>query len=646
LPDRRAWRDFATELNGETEVPKLIVSRRDALASIAAAGASLLLPGCAARPLPAVGAPAIAVGTADASVQALLASVAEALLAEYPENAAALGIDKGERMALKARLTDRSPAGARRRAAAAAQRLAQLQAIDERPLSASTRTDLGVVRTAHELAVAGHAFPYGDVVILNNMWSYRNTPYVVAQNSGAFVEYPDFLDSNHAIDSAGDAEAYLVRLEAYAANLDGETAQLRENGALGVIAPAFLLDKTLKQMRSARAEPVPEWVVVKSIARRSGAIPGDWAGQAQRLAESLVGPALDRQIAELEQHRRRATGDAGVWKLPQGEAYYAWALRAATTSSMTPDEVHQLGLNQLRELTARMDPLLRAQGLTRGTVGQRMTQLGKDPKYLFPNTDAGRQQILDYVNERTDDIRRRMPQAFATLVPGKLIIKRVPIDIEAGAPGGYAAAGSIDGSMPGNYYINLRDTSIWPRYALPTLTYHEGIPGHIWQGEYSYKLPLVRALIAFNSYSEGWALYAEQIADELGVYEDDPLGRLGYLQAMAFRACRLVVDTGLHAKRWTRQQAIDWFATTNGSTVEEVQGEVDRYCNWPGQACGYKVGHVEINRLRALARAQLGSRFHLRTFNDALVQGGNVPMDVLARNIADYIAVTGRAAAA
>jgi uncharacterized protein (DUF885 family) len=646
LPDRRAWSEFATELNGETEVPKLIVSRRDALASIAAAGASLLLPGCAARPLPAVGAPAIAVGTADASVQALLASVAEALLAEYPENAAALGIDKGERMALKARLTDRSPAGARRRAAAAAQRLAQLQAIDERPLSASTRTDLGVVRTAHELAVAGHAFPYGDVVILNNMWSYRNTPYVVAQNSGAFVEYPDFLDSNHAIDSAGDAEAYLVRLEAYAANLDGETAQLRENGALGVIAPAFLLDKTLKQMRSARAEPVPEWVVVKSIARRSGAIPGDWAGQAQRLAESLVGPALDRQIAELEQHRRRATGDAGVWKLPQGEAYYAWALRAATTSSMTPDEVHQLGLNQLRELTARMDPLLRAQGLTRGTVGQRMTQLGKDPKYLFPNSDAGRQQILDYVNERTDDIRRRMPQAFATLVPGKLIIKRVPIDIEAGAPGGYAAAGSIDGSMPGNYYINLRDTSIWPRYALPTLTYHEGIPGHIWQGEYSYKLPLVRALIAFNSYSEGWALYAEQIADELGVYEDDPLGRLGYLQAMAFRACRLVVDTGLHAKRWTRQQAIDWFATTNGSTVEEVQGEVDRYCNWPGQACGYKVGHVEINRLRALARAQLGSRFHLRTFNDALVQGGNVPMDVLARNIADYIAVTGRAAAA
>ena len=624
-------------------VPDLIFSRRDVLASL---GASLLLPGCAARPAPAAAAPAIAAGAADARVQALLASVAEALLAEYPENASALGIDKGARAALKARLADRSPAGAGRRAAAAAQRLAQLRAVDERPLSASTRTDLGVVRTAHELAVAGHRFPYGDVVILNNQWSYRNTPYVVAQNSGAFVEYPDFLDSNHAIASAADAEAYLARLEAYAANLDGETAQLKQNGAIGVIAPAFLLDKTLKQMRSARAEPMADWVVVKSIARRSADFAGDWGGRARRAAESLVAPALDRQIAELERHRRRATSDAGVWKLPQGDAYYAWALRAATTSSLSPDEVHQLGLDQLRQLTAQMDPLLRAQGLTRGTVGQRMTELGKDPKHLFPNTDAGRAQILAYVNERANDIRRRMPQAFAALVPGKLIIKRVPVEIEAGAPGGYAAAGSIDGSVPGNYYINLRDTSIWPRYALPTLTYHEGIPGHIWQGEYSYKLPLVRALIAFNSYSEGWALYAEQLADELGVYEEDPLGRLGYLQAMSFRACRLVVDTGLHAKRWTRAQAIEWFAATNGSTVEEVQGEVDRYCNWPGQACGYKVGHVEINRLRAMAKSELGPRFDLRAFNDALVRGGNVPMDVLARNVGDYVATAGARAAA
>jgi uncharacterized protein (DUF885 family) len=588
----------------------------------------------------------MATGAADAGVNRLLASFAEALLAEYPENAASLGIDKGERAALKSRLTDRSPQGNRRRAATAAARLAQLNAIDEQTLGQAARTDLGVVRTAHELAVAGNRFPYGDVVILNNQWSYRNTPYVVAQNSGAFVEYPDFLDSNHGIASAADAEAYLERLEAYAANLDGETALLRHNASLGVIAPSFLLDKTLTQMRAARAVPVAEWGVVASIGKRTSEFPGGWSARALRIAQAKIAPALDRQIAELQRHRARAGESAGVWKLPDGEAYYAWALRAATTSSLTPEEIHQLGLDQLRELNGQMEPLLRAQGLTRGTVGRRMTELGKDPRYLFPNTDAGRGQILAYLNERVADIRRRMPEAFATLVPGNLIIKRVPPEIEAGAPGGYAAAGAIDGSVPGNYYINLRDTSIWPRYALPTLTYHEGIPGHIWQGEYSYKLPLIRSLIAFNAYSEGWALYSEQLADELGVYQGDPVGRLGYLQSMAFRACRLVVDTGLHAKRWARSQAIEWFATTNGSTVEEVQSEVDRYCNWPGQACGYKVGHIEILRQRARAQAELGARYDLRHFDDAVVRGGNVPLDVLARNIGDYIVTVGRAVAA
>jgi uncharacterized protein (DUF885 family) len=267
-----------------------------------------------------------------------------------------------------------------------------------------------------------------------------------------------------------------------------------------------------------------------------------------------------------------------------------------------------------------------------------MTALGRDPKYLFPNTDAGRAQILDFLNGRVADIRRRLPRAFATLVRGNLVIKRVPPEIEAGAPGGYAAAGSIDGSVPGNYYINLRDTSIWPRHALPTLTYHEGIPGHVWQGEYSYKLPLIRSLLAFNAYSEGWALYAEQLGDELGVYEGDPVGRLGYMQSIAFRCCRLVVDTGLHAKRWTRAQAIDWFVKTNGSSPEEVQSEVDRYIAWPGQACGYKVGHSEINRLRAKAQAAMGERYDLRRFDDAVVLGGNVPLTLLERVIDRYIA--------
>ena len=591
--------------------------------------AGVALSGCAGR---------IAAAGDSAPGGDLLAQTAEALLAEYPENASALGLDK-TRPVLKSRLTDRSPQGARRRAAAASARLSALQSVDRATLSAQDRLDLDTVQAAHQLAVEGYRFPYGDVVTLNQQWSYRNTPYVVTQNSGAFVEIPDFLDSNHPIAAgAADAEAYLARLNLYADQLDGETAQLASNAALGVIAPDFLLDKTLRQMKAARAQPTSQWVVVTSLARRTEGVPGDHARRAAAIAAERIAPALDRQIAELERHRARATSDAGVWKLPQGDAYYAWALRAATTSSLSPDEVHRLGMEELRALQALMDPLLRAQGLTQGTVGQRMTALGKDPRHLYPNTDAGRAQILDYINGRVADIRTRMPRAFATLVPGSLIVKRVPPEIEAGAPGGYAAAGTIDGSVPGNYYINLRDTSIWPRHSLPTLTYHEGIPGHIWQGEYTYRLPLVRSLLAFNAYSEGWALYAEQLADELGVYEGDPLGKLGYLQSIAFRACRLVVDTGLHAKRWTRAQAIDWFATTNGSSIEEVTSEVDRYCAWPGQACGYKVGHGEINRLRAKAQAALGARYDLRLFDDALVKVGGIPLTLLEKVIDAHIA--------
>ncbi|MGK2910530.1 MAG: DUF885 domain-containing protein [Sphingobium sp.] len=583
-------------------------------------------------------APLRAATGADAKAEAMLADMAEQMLVDYPESATSLGIDKDSRAELKLRLTDCSGPGQMAKARRAADRLAKLRAVDMNALTPATRTDVDVVRTAHEVAAEGSAFPFGDMVVLNLNVSYRNAPYVVAQNTGAFVEVPDFLDSKHVIANAADADAYLARVEAYAAALDGETGRLKHDGALGVIAPSFLLDKTLKQQRDARAQPFDRWTLVSSIANRAKDIPGGYAARALKIVTEKVAPAMDRQIAELTAHRAKATMDAGVWKLPQGEAYYAWALRASTTTTMTPEQVHAMGLEQLKALHSEMDRLLKGIGYTKGTVGARMTALGKDPQYLFPNTDAGRKQILDYINGRIADVRTRLPRAFATLVPGRLVVKRVPVEIEAGAPGGYAGPGTIDGSVPGAYYINLRDTSMWPRYGLPTLSYHEGIPGHIWQGEYTYKLPLIRSLLAFNAYSEGWALYAEQLASELGVYEDDPVGRLGYLQSIAFRACRLVVDTGIHAKRWRRDYAINWFATTNGSTVEEVQGEVDRYCAWPGQACGYKVGHSEIVRLRERASAALGDRYDLKLFDDAAVLGGNVPLTVLGRNIDAHIA--------
>jgi len=574
----------------------------------------------------------------DGATEQLLAEFAEELLIDYPESAALLGIDTDTRAALKSRLTDRSPAGQEAIAKRVARRIERLKAIDAATLDPATRVDLDVVRTAHEIALQGFAFPYGDVALLNSNWSWRNAPYVVAQNTGAFLEIPGLLDEMHTVATPADADAYLARLESYAVQLDGETERLKGAAAQNVVAPNFLLDKTLAQLRVARAGSVTDWSLVTSLGKRTASMSGDYAARAAKLARERVAPALDRQIEELLAHRRRATSDAGVWKLPRGDEYYAWTLRAGTTTNMTPDQVHARGREELRELQSRMDGILRREGFTQGTVGERMTALGKEPRFAFEESDAGRAKLMAYLNARVADMRMRLPRAFATLVPGNFEIKRMAPEVEPGAPSAYGGPGSIDGKVPGKFWINMHQMSVFTTYNTPTLTYHESLPGHVWQGEYTFKLPLIRSLLGFNAYTEGWALYAEQLADELGVYDEDPFGRLGYLQSIAFRACRLVVDTGLHVKRWTRQQAIEWFSTTNGSTVDEVSGEVDRYCAWPGQACGYKVGHSEINRLRSRAQTALGKKFEFRRFNDALVLCGGAPMLTLGRIIDRFIA--------
>ena len=607
------------------------IGRRQFLGGAAAIGMS----GCATRALPVFTGGATIAPSAE-----LLARMAEQILAEYPENATSMGIDNGARAILKHRLTDRSAAGRAALAGAARARLAQLKAIDLSDLAAPAALDCAVAREAHEITDEGYRFAFGDVLNLDNNYGYRNTPYVVNQLSGAFVELPDFLDSRHTVANAEDAEAFADRVDAYARALDGETERLAHDRRIGVVAPDFLIDKTLKMLSGGAAVKAADHGLVTSIAK-SAATAGLGAGIVDRVratVASAVLPALARQVEEVRRHRAVANGNPGVWDLADGAAYYRWALTAATTSNLTPAEIHELGRAQNRLILERMDAIMSKAGVTGGTVGERYAALSKDPRHLFPNSAAGREQLLAYINDKVADIRGRLPRAFATLVPGRLVVKRVPIELEATSPGGYAGAGTLDGSVPGQYYINLRDTAEWPRFSLPTLTYHEGLPGHIWQGEYSNRAPLIRSLLAFNAYSEGWALYAEQLADELGVYDDDPLGALGYLQSMNFRACRLVVDTGLHALRWGREQAIQYFMTTNGDDRASVESEVDRYCAWPGQACGYKVGHLEIVRLREKAQAAMGAHYDFRTFNDALVKGGAVPLTLLETVIDAYIA--------
>ena len=606
----------------------LTFTRREAVAALAASAATLPLVSCR-RASPAA---------SDADASKLLDSIGENLLRLNPGMATLLGIDTGARAAMRSQLEDRSAAGLQRVRDLLKQDLARAEAFDVSALSFPVRTSVEVVRSAYKTALDGFALPYGDVAV----GGWRNTPYVVIQNVGAYLDIPRFLGAEHPIETKDDAEAYLARLQTYPKQLDGELERMKSARGAGLVPPDFLLDEAIGAMGTTIKDTASGGSLVEGIEPRAKAknIAGDWGGQARSIAQQQVLPALQRQLDELKAQRAIAKSEPGMWARPHGDDYYRWALRASTTTTMSPDEVHQMGLDQVNELHGLMDPILKSIGYTSGSVGERMKQLAQDPRYKFSEGDKGRAEIMAFIQERLKLIRAVLPRAFHTMVKGNLEVRRLPPAEEPGAPGAYGGAGSIDGKIPGKFWINLRTTDMHRKYDLPDLAAHEAIPGHVWQGEYANKLPLIRTLLAFNAYSEGWALYAEQLVDELGVYDDFPEGRLGYLQSLAFRAARLVVDTGLHAKRWSRQQGLDYFVNANGSNPGEMASEVDRYCSWPGQACGYKVGHTTINRLRGKAKAQLGSKFDLRYFDDAVVFGGNVPMDVLAKNVDDYIART------
>ena len=571
--------------------------------------------------------------TTDAGALALLDEVGDNLLRLSPEVATSLGLDTGARAGLRSQLADRSAEGQQRLAKQIRADLERVKAVDTSRLSHGVRTSVDVLRSAYATSLEGFALPYGDIPV----GGWRNTPYVVIQNVGAYLDVPRFLDSDHPVNNAADAEAYLARLQSYARQLGGELGRMKSAHALGLVPPAFLIDKALDQMKLSAKNAREGGTLVGSLEQRTRKIPGKWAERARSVAAQEVAPALEQQIRELEAQRAVATNDPGISARPHGEEFYRWALKASTTTGMSPDEVHEMGRSELSGLHAEMDTILKKVGYPLGTVGERMRELSNDPRYKFPEGDKGRAEIMAFINDRLDWIRAQMPRAFNTLVKPNMEVRRLPPEEEPGAPGAYGGAGSIDGKIPGRFWINLRSTDLHSKFSLADLTFHEAIPGHIWQGEYTHQMPLVRQMLSFNAYSEGWALYAEQLADELGAYERDPVGRLGYLQSLAFRACRLVVDTGLHAKGWTREQGVQFFVDVNGSNPLEVASEVDRYCSWPGQACGYKVGHSEINRQRENAKSALGAKYDLKAFNDAVVLGGNVPLDVLAKNVDAYI---------
>lgn len=612
-----------------------MLSRRQLLST---AGATLALAGCAtARPatLPPAPAPLPPAGpNANAQLAKLLDALFEELLDDAPELVTQLGLDKGARADAKRRLSDASIADLEKDRARTADQLARMKAIDRSQLTGMSAINYdSVIFGLANTDEANKRFKYGP--------EGAGQPYVLSQLNGSYRSTPDFLGNQHVIETKDDADAYLSRLEAYATQMDQETERTRHDVALGMIPPDFAIDGALVQMNNLRTSPDRSPLVTQLETKvKDKQIAGDYGAYASKIYLEKVRPALERQIALMKEIRPRATHDAGIGGRPDGEAYYALALRNSTTTTLSAAEIHQIGLEQARELSARADTILKAQGYSKGSVGARIQALYKDRKYHYPNTDVGKEKLIADLNLQVQAMAKRLPEYFGTLPKAPLDIKRVPKFIEAGAPGGYYNQATLDGSRPGIYWINLRDTAEYPTWSLPTLTYHEGLPGHHLQLTLQQEadLPMLRRASFLSAYGEGWALYAEKLAQEMGVYADDPIAEIGYLQSSLFRSGRLVVDTGMHAMGWSREKAIETMTSIDGSPTSAATTEIERYSVWPGQACSYMVGKLTWLRLREKAQAALGPRFDIRKFHDAGLLSGAMPLTVLEAVIDTYIA--------
>jgi uncharacterized protein (DUF885 family) len=600
---------------------------------------TLLLIGSAAAFVPTadlISGPVHAALDEASKMSALFDEFVQEQLERAPEFATGLGLDKDKLAGLKSRLGDVSLAATAKEKIDNERRMKQLKTINRGALTGLDAANYDTVLFTLQVEDEGNRdFEYGG--------GGSGAPYILSQLSGSYQSLPDFLDTQHSIETAADADAYLARMEAFVRVMGQELEQVRHDVKKGVTPPDFVIDKTLAQMQSFLDTPADKATLVLSIGRRAAAkgLSADYQAKAAAIYTGKILAALARQADYLKKLRPKAVHDAGVGRLPRGADYYRVSLKNYTTSTMSPAEIHQTGLDLVKSLSGELDGLLKAQGFAEGTVGKRLGTLASDKKYIYENTDAGKEKLIADLNTRVVVVQAKLPGYFSTLPKAKVEIRRVPKNIEAGAPGGYYQPGALDGSRNGAYYINLRDTAEVPSWGLSTLTYHEAIPGHHLQLSLSNEtsqLPLIRKMQFFSGYGEGWALYAEELAIEMGMYADDAVGLIGQKQAALFRAVRLVVDSGMHAMGWSREKAVAFYVDTLGEKQSSAITEIERYCVWPGQACSYMLGKLTWLKARDKAREALGAKFDIKAFHDAGLLSGALPLAVLEQVIAEYVA--------
>ena len=472
--------------------------------------------------------------------------------------------------------------------------------------------------------------------------------YRVNQISGPLVDLPQFLTDSHVIKNEKSVKRYISRVKEFGRVLRETKTRVEDDRAHGVTPPDFIIAKAIGGMRSfieggAEKNPLVTTLPAKldKVEGLSAEKKAAYIAEATKAVNDEVIPGYLAMIALFEELATTATHDAGIWRIPDGDKIYAAALHSNTTTDMTADEIHNIGLSEVARIEQEMEAILVAQGLTEGSVSDRVKQLMTDPAQQFANTDEGREEMLAYLVELNAGMMALAPDYFITIPKQPLEIVRVPEYSQDSSPGGYYNPPALDGSRPGRFYINQKNTADNPRWTLPTLLYHEGAPGHHFQLSASQLIkdvPLLRKVSPFSAYSEGWALYSERIAKtDMNMYATDPLGDLGRLQAEMFRAVRLVVDTGMHAKRWSREQAIAYMLEKTGNTEDEVTREIERYVVWPGQATAYKTGQLAILRMRARAEAALGDKFDLKQFHELILGNGAMPLGILEETVDEWI---------
>ncbi len=529
-------------------------------------------------------------------------------------------------------LTDSSPARAQKLADKTRSDLELLRSYDREDQSKSQQLSTDILEWFIDDAVRGERFMYHN--------------YPVNQLFGVQSNLPSFMDATHQVKNKKSAENYIARLSKFGIKFDQVIEGLKLREEKGIIPPKFVIEKVLIEMRNFVIQPVDENILFVSFQKKVEKVKEFEKESADKLfadvreqIEKTVFPAYQRMIFYFEALEAKAATDDGVWKLPDGEAYYVYQLRSNTTSDFTPEEVHQLGLEEVNRIQSTMHSILDSLGYTGKTVAGHMRRLGSEARFLYPDTDSARVQILKKYQEIIDEIDQNLGMIFNVRPKMGVEVRRVPEFKEKTAPGAYYNGPAMDGSRPGVFFANLRDVKEISKFGMRTLAYHEAIPGHHFQIAIQQEItgvPTFRNLIPFTAYTEGWALYAELLAWEYGL-QQDPFNNLGRLQAELFRGVRLVVDTGIHYKRWTREQAIAYMLDNTGMSKGDVVAEIERYIVNPGQACAYKIGMLRIVELREKAKQKLGDHFDIRDFHDVVLKNGAMPLSILEQVVNEYV---------